>query len=53
MIAFLIGIVLVIVAVLLWVGDMTATHGLAIFIGLIGVAMALYWAFPVGWTRRN
>ncbi len=52
MVAVLIGIVLVIVAVLLWLGTITVAHALAIFIGLIGVALVLYWGLPGGWGRR-
>lgn len=52
MVAVLIGIVLVIIAVLLWLGTITVAHALAIFIGLIGVTLVLYWALPGGWGRR-
>ena len=50
--AVLIGIALVILAVLLWVGALSVAHALAIFIGLIGVLLILYWAWPTGWGRR-
>jgi hypothetical protein len=42
MFSVLIGIALVIVAVVLWVGGMTVAHALAILIGLIGVLVLLY-----------
>jgi len=42
MFSVLIGIVLVIVAVVLWLGGMTVTHALAILIGLLGVLVLLY-----------
>jgi hypothetical protein len=42
MLSVLIGIALVIVAVVLWVGNITVPHALAILIGLVGVLVLLY-----------
>lgn len=42
MFSVLIGIALVIVAVVLWLGSITVLHALAILIGLIGVLVLLY-----------
>ena len=42
MLSVLIGIALVIVAVVLWLGNITVPHALAILIGLIGVLVLLY-----------
>lgn len=42
MLSVLIGVVLVIVAVVLWLGNMTVAHALAILIGLVGVLVLLY-----------
>ena len=42
MFSVLIGIALVIVAVLTWLGSMSVAHALAIFIGLVGVLVLLY-----------
>jgi hypothetical protein len=53
MIAVLIGIVLVIVAVVLWLGGLTVAHAVAILIGALGVLLVCYWALPAaGWARR-
>lgn len=42
MFSVLIGIVLVIAAVLLWLGNISVAHALAILIGLVGVLVLLY-----------
>ena len=42
MFSVLIGIALVIVAVVLWLGNISVTHALAILIGLIGVLVLLW-----------
>lgn len=42
MFSVLIGIVMVITAVLLWLGSLTVAHALAILIGLVGVLVLLY-----------
>jgi hypothetical protein len=42
MISVLVGIVLVIVAVILWVGSMSLAHAVAILIGLIGILVILW-----------
>jgi hypothetical protein len=42
MFSVLIGIALVIVAVVLWLGTVSVAHALAILIGLIGVLVLLY-----------
>jgi hypothetical protein len=42
MFSVLIGIALVIVAVVLWLGGMTVAHALAILIGLVGALVLLY-----------
>ena len=52
MVAALAGIALIIIAVLLWLGSVSVAHALAIFIGLIGVVLLLYWGLPGGWGRR-
>ena len=52
MAAALVGIALVILAVLLWVGSLSVAHALALFIGLFGVLLILYWALPGAWGRR-
>jgi hypothetical protein len=38
--------------VVLWLGNLTVAHALAIFIGVIGILLLAYWAYPGGWTRR-
>lgn len=42
MFSVLIGIALVIVAVVLWLGTISVAHALAILTGLIGVLVLLY-----------
>jgi hypothetical protein len=46
------GIVLVIVAVMLWVAKISPEHALAIFIGIIGVVILLAGVVPVRFIRR-
>lgn len=46
------GIVLVIAAVILWLGHLTVDHALAILIGVIGVLILLFGVVPVTWVRR-
>lgn len=54
MTAALIGIALVIVAVVLWVGGLTVAHAIAILIGLIGILLVLYWGLPASaYARRK
>lgn len=53
MIAPLIGIVLVIVAVLTWIGNLTATHALAILVGAIGALVLLGGVLPASFIRRE
>lgn len=52
MVSVLIGIVMVIVAVLLWLGNISVAHALALLIGLVGV-LVLLWGFGdrVKYTR--
>jgi hypothetical protein len=52
MLAVLAGIALIIIGVVTWLGDLTVTHALALFIGIIGVLLLAYWAYPAGWGRR-
>lgn len=42
MLSVLIGVALVIVAVVLWLGGVSVAHALAILIGLIGILVLLY-----------
>jgi hypothetical protein len=52
--AFVLGIVLVIVAVVLWFGHLTPDHALAILIGIAGVLLAAWWAVPGrAWDHRG
>jgi hypothetical protein len=54
MLAVLFGIVLVIVAVVLWVGGLSVTQALAIVIGIIGIMLIVWWAGPAtAWGRRD
>jgi hypothetical protein len=52
MFAVLAGIALVIIAVILWLGNITVGHALAILIGVIGVLLIGWWAAPTAWGRR-
>lgn len=54
MLAVLIGIALVIVAVVLWLGHLTTAHAVAIGIGLLGVLLVLYGTVPAAsFVRRR
>lgn len=53
MVTVIAGIVLIICAILLWVGALSLAHALAIFIGIIGLAMILWYAVPNGYSRRT
>lgn len=53
MIAVLIGIALIIVAVVLWLGHLSTAHAVAIGIGLLGVLLVVYGAVPAAsFVRR-
>jgi hypothetical protein len=47
------GIALIITAVVLWLGNLTVAHALAILIGLTGVLLVLYWGVPGAYGRRG
>ena len=54
MLAVLAGIALVIVAVVLWVGGLSAVQALAFTIGVIGIVLIVWWAGPAtAWGRRS
>lgn len=54
MLAILIGLALVIVAVVLWLGHLTTAHAVAIGIGLLGVLLVLYGTVPAAsFVRRR
>ena len=54
MFAALIGIALVIVGVVLWLGDLSTGHAVAILIGALGVLLILWWVAPGrAWARRT
>jgi hypothetical protein len=53
MFAVLAGIALVITAVILWLGNVTVAHALAILIGVIGILLIGWWAAPGAWSRRG
>jgi hypothetical protein len=53
-IAVLIGIILIIVAVVEWLGHLSTSHAVAILIGLLGVLLVLWWAAPApAFARRR
>jgi hypothetical protein len=45
------GIILIIVGVLVWIGTMSVAHGLAAFMVIIGVLLALYYVGGPYWRR--
>jgi hypothetical protein len=49
----MIGLIFFLVGILLWVHVLTVAHALAIFIGLIGICMVLYWAYPHVYSTRR
>ena len=53
MIAAIIGIILVIVGVVLWLGDVSTAHALAILIGVLGVLIILGGLLPGRYIRRG
>jgi hypothetical protein len=53
MVSVIIGIVLVVVAVVLWLGHISAGHALAILIGAAGVLMLLWGFVPGTYMRRG
>lgn len=53
MVSVIAGIVLVIVAVILWLGNITVPHALAILIGVIGVLCILGGFVPGHYFRRD
>jgi hypothetical protein len=53
MLAVIGGIVLVIVAVVLWVSHISVDHALAIFIGIIGILVILAGVVPGQYWRRG
>jgi len=51
MVSVLIGVLMIIVAVVLWLGHISLAHAVAIMIGLIGLIVLLYGALPGRYTR--
>jgi hypothetical protein len=47
------GLVLVVVAVVVWLGHLTVDHALAILIGIIGVLLVLFGYLPGTYFRRR
>lgn len=52
MIAVLLGLVLVVLGFLVWVGTVTLIHAVAITIVVAGLLLVLWWALPQGYARR-
>jgi hypothetical protein len=52
MVAVLLGLVLVILGVLVWVGTVTLIHAVAITIVVAGLLLVLWWAVPQFYARR-
>jgi hypothetical protein len=52
-VSVLIGIVLIIVAVIMWLGHITPEHAIAILTGAIGVLVLLGGVIPGGYFRRG
>jgi hypothetical protein len=53
MLAIIGGIVLIIVGVVLWLGNISIEHALAIFIGIVGIVMLLAGFLPGQYLRRG
>jgi hypothetical protein len=53
MLAIIGGIVLIIVGVVLWLGNISVEHALAIFIGIIGIILLLAGFLPGQYLRRG
>jgi hypothetical protein len=48
----ILGIILAFVGILLWVGVLTLTHAMAIFLISTGIALILFYSVPHVYTRR-
>lgn len=53
MIAAIIGIILIVVAVITWVGHVTLAHAVALLIGAIGALILLGGVVPWDYFRRQ
>ena len=54
MTALLIGIILIIAAVVEWLGHLSTSHAVALLIGALGVLLVAYWGLPpTAYARRN
>lgn len=51
MIGIIGGIVLIITAVVVWFGNISLEHALAIFMGIVGLLILLYGWVPQYWRR--
>lgn len=47
------GIIYIIVGILLWVGNISIDHALAIFIGIIGIGLLVWFAYPSAYAMRR
>jgi hypothetical protein len=52
MLAIIGGIVLIIVAVILWLGNISLEHAMAIFVGIVGIIILLAGFVPTRYIRR-
>ncbi len=53
MIAVLLGLVLVILGVLVWVGTVTLIHAVAVALVIAGLLLVLWWAVPANLYARR
>ena len=53
MVSVIVGIILVVVAVVLWLGHISTEHALAILIGALGVLILLWGFVPGTYMRRG
>jgi spore maturation protein SpmA len=51
MVSVIVGVLMIILAVILWVGHISLPHAVAIMIGLIGLLVLLFGVVPVAYTR--
>jgi hypothetical protein len=52
MVSVIAGILLVVLGVVLWLGAISTGHAFAVLLVVLGILLALYYAYPAGYARR-
>jgi hypothetical protein len=53
MVAVIAGLVLFLCGILLWTGTLSLAHALAVFIGIAGLALVLWYLVPARYAGRR